>query len=200
MECFDLSSDHSPVILTLNERMIEKESNLTLTNRSTDWDKFRIDLSKNIQLNVPLKTKVHLDCETERLIIDIQQVAWENTIITNKKIVANNYPQGIRELVKEKRKARKKWQQTRTPVDKNKLNKLTQQLRRKIQEIKNMSINSYLRALIAGKDTEYSLWRVTTKIKRPITQIPPIRRQDGTWARTNKSRVGLLADHLEKTF
>lgn len=35
-KCFDLSSDHSPVILTLSKKLIQKELNPTLTNKTTN--------------------------------------------------------------------------------------------------------------------------------------------------------------------
>lgn len=54
----DLSSDHTPIVLTLSETVITKPPALALTNRMTDWDGFSVYLEKNsIVLNVPLKTK-----------------------------------------------------------------------------------------------------------------------------------------------
>ena len=55
-------------------------------------------------------------------------------------IVGNNYPREIRELVKEKRRARRKWQQTRDPNDKTVLINKSQQLKRVIQKLKEASI------------------------------------------------------------
>ena len=47
-------------------------------------------------------------------------------------------------------------------------------------------------------NTDYSLWKATRNIKRPIT--PPIRKEDGTWARNNKQKADTFADHLENIF
>jgi hypothetical protein len=33
-----------------------------------------------------------------------------------------------------------------------------------------------------------------------ITIIPPVRKQDHTWARTNKEKAEVFTDHLERTF
>ena len=38
--CLDLSSDHTPIIATISNTIIEFESLPTLTNRHTDWDYF----------------------------------------------------------------------------------------------------------------------------------------------------------------
>jgi hypothetical protein len=62
-------------------------------------------------------------------------------------------PKEIRELIVEKRRARKCWHQTRTPADKTRLNNLSLQLKQESQEVKNESINSYLRKLTNEKET-----------------------------------------------
>lgn len=89
----DLSSDHSPVLLTLSDSIIERGCNPMLVNKLTDWDNFKIEIDNRIQLNVPLKTTDHLEKETENLVEIIQQAAWKNTPDLKRKTVGNNYPQ-----------------------------------------------------------------------------------------------------------
>ena len=62
------------------------------------------------------------------------------------------------------------------------------------------SISSYLQQLNADEETDYSLWKATKRIKRPITSIPPIRANNGPWARDNKQKADLFAEHLADTF
>jgi len=50
------------------------------------------------------------------------------------------------------------------------------------------------------KRTEYFLWKATKRLKRPIMQIPPIRKDDGTWARSARQKADLFATYLEETF
>jgi hypothetical protein len=199
-ENYDLDSDHSPALLTLSDRIIKRESKLMLANKLTDWVGFKTEVNSNIQLNISLRTIEDIDKETEELVEIIQQAAWNNTPVLKRKTVGNNYPREIRELVTEKRKARRKWQQTRAPEDKTRLNNLTQQLTREIQTIKNESINTFLRELSADKETEYSLWRATKRLKRPIIHTPPIKKENGTLAKDNKEKAELFAQHLENTF
>lgn len=143
-ENLDLDSDHTAVILILSETIIKKEHNPSLVNGKTDWEGFQEDLSNTIQLNVPLKTKNQLNQEVEKFVTNIQQAAWKNTPENKRLTVGNNYPMEIRKLVAEKRKLRKRWQRTRAPDDKTRLNSATQKLRREIVELKNESINKYL--------------------------------------------------------
>jgi len=85
----------------------------------------------------------------------------------------------MRELIAEKRKARQRWHQTRDPQDKTELNSLAQQLKREIKELTNDSISTYLRELTNDNNTDYSFWKATKKINRPVTQIPP--HQEKRW-------------------
>ena len=82
----------------------------------------------------------------------------------------------------------------------NKLNNLTQRLRRELNEIRNDTVNSYLRSLTYDKSTDYSLWKATKKLKNPITQIPPIRTTIGTFARSDECKADAFAEFLENIF
>ncbi|KMQ85369.1 reverse transcriptase, partial [Lasius niger] len=197
----DLSSDHSPVILTLSENIIQKEKLPRLTNKRTNWDKFREKLLEYINLQSPLASKEQIDREAEQFIADVQQAAEESTP-PDKGIIRSviSYPVEIKELVLAKRSARRKWQQSRYPDDKTKFNRLSNQLKKRIREIKNESINRFLNNLTADKSTEYSLWKATKRIKRPIIQDPPLKMANGKWARGSKQKADLFADHLANVF
>lgn len=197
---FELNSDHSPIVLTLSENIIEKTCNPMLVNKKTDWQSFRTTLEAKIQLAVPLQTEEQLDYEVEKLVNDIQNSAWENTPEIKRKLKGNNYPREILELIVQKRKARKKWQQTRSAQDKTLLNNLTSQLKDEIKQVKNDTITDYLKKLTNDSSTEYSLWKTTKNLKRPTMQIPPIKNLDGSWARNNEQKASRFAEHLEKIF
>ncbi|CAG9828874.1 unnamed protein product [Diabrotica balteata] len=104
-------------------------------------------------------------------------------MIENIRTKGNNYPKEIRELIVEKRKLRKKWQQYRAPRDKTSLNNATQKLKREIQNTKNSTINYFLSNITADQNTDYSLWKATKRLKRPIIHSPPIKLENGNWAR-----------------
>lgn len=154
-----MDSDHSPVLLTISENIIKKENNPVLVNRFRDWDSFKSSLEAKINLLVSLENTQQLEKEAEQFVQNVQQAAWENTPAIQRRIKGNNYPKEIKELIMEKRKLRKRWQQTRAPGDKTKLNNATQQLKREIQQIKNESISIYLSNLTYDSNTDYSLWK-----------------------------------------
>lgn len=57
-----------------------------------------------------------------------------------------------------------------------------------------------MKSLTATEATDYSLWKVTKKIKTPQQPIIPIRLPNGKWARSNKEKVKLFAEYLERVF
>lgn len=197
----EIFSDHTPVFLMIGESLVQNTDPPQLTSKRTRWEEFRRELDCTIQLQVPLKTPYQLEQEVDIFVTNIQQAAWNNTPTKSKKS-ANNiwYPEQIYELIKEKRKVRKIWQHTRAPKDKTKLNQLCNKLKHMLKEARNNNISKYLRGLSAEKETEYSLWKATKSIKRPKIPEPPIRKDDGTWARSDKEKAHLFAEHLEKIF
>lgn len=199
-DCPDLASDHSSVILTISNKVIKRQALLTLTNQKTNWNGFRVDLERRIVLQIALKTPEQLEQEVNKFNIDIQQAAWNNTPIIQRRNTGYNYPKEIRDMINTKRKARKKWQRFRAPEDKSALNRLGNELKRLIKEMKHETLNKFLSELTADKDTDYSLWKMTKEFKRPKMQIPPIRKENGEWAKSNKEKADLFAEHLSKTF
>ncbi|KMQ90158.1 reverse transcriptase [Lasius niger] len=117
-DCPDLASDHSSVILTVSNAVIKRQIPLTLTNRKANWLGFRAELEKKITLKVSLKTPEQLEEEVNKFNTDIQQAAWDNTPMIQRRNMGYNYPKEIRDMVNMKRRARKKWQHTRSPEDK----------------------------------------------------------------------------------
>lgn len=199
--CYELSSDHSPVILTISATFLKTNRQPSLTSRRTDWDLFREELEAKINLRIPLITSDQLDDAAEQFTMAIQQAAWAATpVVTERNSRESNYPIEVRKLIKEKRSARKRWHETRDPDDKTVVNRLSQQLKRLLQKTKNESFKSYLKNLSCSKESEYSLWKATKRLKRPKLHNPPIKKANNTWARDNKDKAEAFADHLEKTF
>ena len=69
-----------------------------------------------------------------------------------------------------------------------------------IAHSQNEGIQNYLQGLTPTDATDYSLWKGTRKIKQPQHQIPPIRINRNTWARTDKQKATAFAEHLTSVF
>lgn len=88
--------------------MIKRTARPTLINRTTDWERFKIDLQKNINLHIKLRTIEQLEKEAVNFTRLVQTAAYDNTKEVTHVTKGVNYPVKIRELVKEKRRARKR--------------------------------------------------------------------------------------------
>jgi hypothetical protein len=199
-EEFDLDSDHLPIVLTLSGTIIKKGPNPTLLNHPTDWDMFRETSVNRINLRVALTITDELEDDVQKFVTDIQHSAWEATPLLTTRVKGNTYPHEVCEKIAEESKVMKKWQMTRDPRIKIELNRIIQDLRRAILQIKQLSTEAYLQDLTDDASTDYSLWKATKRLKRPTMNIPTVRKQDHTWTRNNKEKAEAFADHLERTF
>ena len=66
-------------------------------------------------------------------------------------------------------------------------------------EEKDENIRNYLENLTPTEATDYSLWKAD-RTRRPQPFFPPIRRENGSWARSDSEKATLFAEHLYKTF
>lgn len=197
---YDLSSDHSPIILTLYAKVAEKHQGPYLCNQYTNWELFRQKLDENIELNVALKTPQNIEDAIGNLTKEIQKAAWYATpnVITNKS--KDDNPIIVKEKIIIKRRLRKKWQNHRTKINKRNYNRAASELKKLLQRIRNQNVQEHLEKLTPTEATDYSLWRATRKMKRPIQQIPPLRDNTGTWARSNNEKAKAFAEYLSNVF
>ena len=194
---FDLSSDHSPIIITVSTEILTKETVPHLCTKKTNWEKYQEYINQRIKPNIRLKEHDEIEKAVHDFTVLLQKAAWNATPPHCQKTIENNLPLRIKEMVLEKRRARRIWQTTRNPNDKRYLNRLTHKLHATIQDFNNETFEYYITNL---EPNDHSLWRATKKLKRPTTPIAPLRREDGTWARSNSEKAQIYAEHLVRTF
>lgn len=198
--CLELSSDHSPVLITLGTKIVNIQKQPMLSNNKTNWNHFRYKVTEKLNTNIKLKTERDLDQAVEHLNECIQSAAWKSTPIQYEKEKNGECSSVVKKMIKEKRKLRQQWQRYRLAEDKRKLNKAVKQLKELLLNEKNQSIQEYLSRLSPTENTDYSLWKATKKLKQPQQHIPPIRKSDGHWARNNEEKAEVFAEHFERVF
>ncbi|VVC38763.1 Mitochondrial carrier domain,Mitochondrial substrate/solute carrier [Cinara cedri] len=159
-------------------------------NKKTDWNHFKTNLDETLTLTIRQRTPIEIDSSVEQLTNNIVKAATPITPTGgNHEII---YPMEVRELVKQKRKARKKWYQTRDASDKTVWNCTSKLLHDKIKKVKNETFKSYLSELSATNNTNCSLWKATRCMKSPRAYVPPIgKMEDGSWARCEKDKADI---------
>jgi len=112
----------------------------------------------------------------------------------------SNVPYEIKRLKAEKRKARSTWQRTHTPDNKRKYNQISNKLKSKLQELRNESFKAYISSL---KREDTSIWKPIKNRRKPTESQPPIRKNTtppGPWAKSDKEKADLFAEHLSEVF
>jgi hypothetical protein len=191
----DLSSDHTSVCLTLwTEPKIESSPNLI--TGTMDWEKFRNNLDILLNIPVSMKTEHELEQAVEKFNSSIQQAAWSASSPRPQKLFPV-YPNYIRNLIVDKRRARKRWHNTRLLNDKRIYNRLNNLLKTQLKIHREDKRDEQLSRL---NSQDGSLWQKA----RSITQQPsirvPIRKEGEAWKITNEDKSELFADHLENIF
>jgi hypothetical protein len=77
--CSDLSSDHSPVLITLTSHAMNQEKQPSLSNRYTNWDDFRRLINQRLTSNVSLKTEEDIEAAVKFFNDTVQWAGWNAT-------------------------------------------------------------------------------------------------------------------------
>lgn len=199
--CTDLSSDHTPVILNVSTTVLLVQPMKRLYNKSTNWDMYQEVVERKVKLRNPIKTITDIEETVESINKIIHEAANASTKPRKKlPLMLNQYPKTIKEKISERRNLRKIWQRTRYPADKAAFNRASNELKNLTKSFKNYNLQTYLSNLTPSLDTNYSLWKATSKLKRPNNQIPPIRKTNGNWARSDKEKAKIFAEYLIEVF
>jgi hypothetical protein len=59
--CFDISSDHSPILITLTSHALNQAKQPSSSNRYTNWNDFRQTINQRLTSNVSLKTEEDIE-------------------------------------------------------------------------------------------------------------------------------------------
>ncbi|KMQ90710.1 reverse transcriptase [Lasius niger] len=198
--CLELTSYHSPILLTLNTSVIYRPRECVLHNKHTNWSIFRETVASNLNTNISLKTSLDITNAVELFNKCVQRAAWDATPVSTYQKFNYNCPATIREKILEKRHIRKQWQANRSPKTKSELNKITKELKKMLDDIRNQGVREYLEDLSPTAATDYSLWKATKKLKQPQIMLPPVRQYDNNWARSNSEKADVFAKHLASVF
>lgn len=195
----ELSSDHSPIIVTMLAAAKEEETQPFLSTKHTNWMLFREICDQNLNLNIALKDHTDIENSVHHFTTQIQMAAWASTPQHSNH--RQSYTQReIKELLKEKRRLRKVFQRTRHPSDKAKFNKAAKELTEILNGQNNAELENHIVRLSPSDPKTHSLWKATKKFDQTTKRIPPIRKANGEWAKTDKEKADLFANHLSDVF
>lgn len=157
-------------------------------------------MSEQLNLNDKINDASQLDLAAENFTNIITNAAKTSTTYRNFKPRIAAYPAEIMQLIKQHRQVRRKWFKTRNSYDKTAYNKLTKKVKSVLFQFKNDSFHLYLESLSPSKDSDYSLWKATRKIRRPLNSNPPLKADLGEWVRDDYNKANLFASYMESVF
>ena len=196
---YDLSSDHSPIIVTYYGRT-NLRNYTTNTFYRTNWLKYKKYISSHIHTNPNVQCEEDInECVNDftSLLTSAMEHSNSQNFIKDDKITSNTE---IEKLLREKRKFRREWQQTRSPAAKLRLSIASKKLKRSLQLEEDRQSRKYIESLTNNKHTNYSIWKEAKDIKPPVEAQSPLRKADGTWARSAEDKANLFACYLSTVF
>lgn len=196
----DLSSDHSPVLITMSNNLTPRATPCTLHNKRTNWDVYREELQYVLTTEISLKTEEDIVMAVEHFNKCVQSAAWNATPPSKNGNQAEWIAESIKDLISKRRCARKEWQKYRSPEHKTTFNNATKTLKIALQDHDNRLTQEHLSSLDATRASDYSLWKATSQVNSSVKYNPPLRNSSGSWARSDKEKSEAFACHLSQVF
>lgn len=191
----DLSSDHSPVLLTCASSIAASK-----IPKAINLGSFKRNLQSKVNIKIKLKSKSDIEVAVENLTKLIQEETEICSMTVRQSNTSHEFSQDIRSRILEKRRLRRLWQTTRDPRIKADLNRATKELKIKLKEHRDSEQEGHISGLSASIDTDYSLWKELKFIKRPTQRKEPIKDSAGNWIKNDLGKAEAFKDHLCNVF
>lgn len=192
---YDLSSDHSPVILTCCRAVASR-----CRPKVTNYPKFRENIIKNLPKNIRLKTPNDIDQATEFISKSITEEIDNCSKVMDSVRSSSQYSLDIRLKIREKRRIRAQWQRTRDPRIKSQLNRASKELKEELKSARDLDNEDRIKNLTATKITDFSLWNELKHINKPTQRREPLRSSTGGWIRSDREKAIAFKHHLSDVF
>lgn len=194
----DLSSDHSPVMLTIDSQPLHINPRESLTVGAVNWNQFRDMLDNTTHLSVRLKTQTEVENAVEMFTQQVQEACWvSSNHHSSTSGAVQNIPLYIREMIVAKRRCRRAWQNNRYPGLKTNLNRLTKLLKTILRQYREDKFMTFTERLTTQNK---SLWYTARRLLNYPTPSHCIQNPNGEWVKTNGEKAEAFAKHLYNIF
>lgn len=186
----ELSSDHNPIILELQNQFKDFSQKSIRSYKDTDWQSFRKSLDQNIIINNKIKSSEDIERELKIFTEQIIKTQSEHSRII--KLGQNSLPLDgeIKTLIRIRNSLRKQYQRTYWQHLKNDINRLNQVIRTKTRACVNQNWEKTLENIKPGDRT---LWRITKAFRNKQVKIPTIAKDDRNYF-SDKGKANLNSE------
>ena len=198
-QTFDLSSDHSPLMLSTCDHLSRKPP-----IKRTDWAAYSTYLLHHEPFLGPLNSQEDIDqaaTNFERVLLSARNESEVRSSELQHQSI-NHLDVEINRQIGIKRSLRRRWQNTRCPKIKILLKKAIVVLRRLLLRRDRLQFNKFSTFNSTSSNNEFSLWKFIKENNKQANTAhqPPIRRLNGSWARTLQEKADRFATHLQSVF
>ena len=188
-----LNSDHNPVLLVLNEKILNIKKRSTLDFKNANWINFRKYIDKNINLNFHVKSRDDVDDNLKSFTNLINKAVELNIPIVNYDYNKRKFPQRIQIVLKLKNKYRRICQNYPCKVNKFKLNLLQNIVNSLIRKWNN---NHWNKVIVNSKTKDGSLWKIVKRLTKKKTSIPPLYSNNSNILYSDLDKANVLVEQF----
>ncbi|GFX23374.1 RNA-directed DNA polymerase from mobile element jockey [Trichonephila clavipes] len=191
----ELSSDHNPVILNFSLLPpIHHDNSRAVT---TCWSAFKNNLKNNIKILdfQGIKNPTVLEEKIEFFTAAVRSAHQ----FASKPIANKNHaytPNYIHNLIRDKNRAKKKYNNTLNPVHKQNYYRLQEKLKKELKKISQQNWNNKLESL---NTRDNSLWQCQKFFRKKRSNIPSLSSSSGV-ANSDEQKANTLASTLKNNF
>ena len=196
-----MSSDHFPIQISLDKPL---KRNTPLTEPRYGFDKTNDDLLHNTLKDIPssIDTNITTQDELEELAVTLCDKLIKAVDTSTPKVYSRNYPrspisQAILDLIKEKRRLRRLYNNTQEPNIKSTINKLQKEIRAKINQESTISWEKFCNSISLESDPNKSWHKITNFLKPKGPRSYPMLKLGNKTAKTNPEKAQLFAESVE---
>jgi len=160
---YDLTSDHTPSIVTISTNIVVRKPALRLHTSHTNWALYNTVVPDKVTTVMKLKTCEDTEIATTNFIRMLWQAAPAATPTRHPHSPASNKPSEIKRLVAVKHRARSKWETTQAPDDRRLNNNARNKIKVTLHKLRNASFTAYISSLKRDK----SIWKTLKSRKKP---------------------------------
>ena len=199
-----MGSDHFPIQISLDKPL---KRNTPLTEPRYRFDKTNDDLLHNTLKDSlsNIDTNITTKDELEELAVTLCDKLMKAVDTSTPEVYSRNDPkspisQAILDLIKEKRRLRRLYNNTQDPNIKSTINKLQKEIRTKINQESTISWEKFCNSISLESDPKKS-WRKITNFLKPkgLRSYPTLKLGNKT-AKTNPEKAQLFAESVERNF
>ena len=199
-----MGSDHFPIQISLDKPL---KRNTPLTEPRYRFDKTNDDLLHNTLKDslTNIDTNITTQDELQELTVTLCDKLMRAVDTSTPKVYSRNdskspVSQAILDLLKEKRRLRRLYNNTQDPNTKSTINKLQKEIRTKINQKSTISCEKFCTSISLESDTKKSWHKIANFLKPKGPRSYPTLKLGNKTAKTNHEKCQLFAESVERNF